>query len=275
MSRLEVRCPRGIQNTCGQSERREHYGERCAGIRLNLARTKVSFLTDPKWAGVGAIAGVVGACLTLVELSRVGSDTPLKTQLPHPAQAAATTANEGSVGGSGHYLLATSNGADESRQKHAVPLPQANESVEATALSPGVSGSDAPVRISSGVTSDENAAGGTTVVVGEFGDATAGGDLESALLEALEKRGWSGLHSGGTRTLLVSGSLRDVNETLGQIATASASARWQLRSPAGVILSQGGVGSRLGTGLEQPEARAAAIRRMAQELAVQVIARMQ
>lgn len=110
--------------------------------------------------------------------------------------------------------------------------------------------------------------GGLTVSVNGFDGFSD--DVEIAVMAALEVAEWAGFRAGGRKQLHVSGSLRDLPPTLNQIATARASATWEVSSASGEVLAQGGVADRRGTGPDQSGARARAVELIAVTIADQI-----
>lgn len=93
-------------------------------------------------------------------------------------------------------------------------------------------------------------------------------DVESAVLHELRNAGWTGFTSGGEKVLMINGTLRDLDLTLGQVPTASVSLHWSLRSTrGGALIAQGGLSDVRGTGLEQSTAQFSAVQRAARQLA--------
>jgi hypothetical protein len=115
----------------------------------------------------------------------------------------------------------------------------------------------------------ESGGGIELLVVGGL-DAAAAEELRSAVLAELHGTAWSGLSGGGTKRLRISGTMRDLEPTLGQIPTASISASWTLQTRTGHVLAQGGVSDLRGTGLDQGSARTAAVQWAARDIAAQL-----
>jgi hypothetical protein len=93
-------------------------------------------------------------------------------------------------------------------------------------------------------------------------------EVESAVLGELRNAEWNGFTSGGEKVLTITGTLRDLDLTIGQIPTATVSMHWSLRpTGGGALIAQGGVSDLRGTGLEQSAAQVAAVQRAARQLA--------
>jgi hypothetical protein len=114
---------------------------------------------------------------------------------------------------------------------------------------------------------DENGGGVDVEVVGTL----SGLEVEHAVIAALQDAGWRGLDEGARKSLRISGSVRDLDLTLGQLPTAAVSLHWQLRSVStGRTLAQGAVSDQRGVGSEQESARLEAVQRAAAELAARI-----
>jgi hypothetical protein len=93
-------------------------------------------------------------------------------------------------------------------------------------------------------------------------------EVESAVIGELRNAKWNGFTSGGEKVLIINGTLRDLDLTLGQIPTTTVSMHWSLRpTGGGAVIAQGGLSDVRGTGLEQSAAQIAAIQRAAHQLA--------
>jgi hypothetical protein len=124
-----------------------------------------------------------------------------------------------------------------------------------------------------GNTAPPTLGGGLEVVVQGSLNASAPDEVESAIFSELQSTGWGGFSSGGYKRLRVSGSLRDLDLTLGQIPTASISATWVLQSASGQVIAQGGMSDLRGTGIDQEGARTAALAWAARNIAVEITRR--
>jgi hypothetical protein len=116
-------------------------------------------------------------------------------------------------------------------------------------------------------------AGGLEVVVLGSLSTSAPDEVESTIFNELQSTGWGGFSSGGHKRLRISGTLRDLDLTLGQIPTTSISASWVLHSSSGQVIAQGGVSDLRGTGIDQESARSAALAWAAQNIAAQITRR--
>lgn len=144
----------------------------------------------------------------------------------------------------------------------APPAVVARREAEPTPAAPPAAASrreaDPPARVEGG--------GVRIVVEGSWG-AASDVAVESAIRQALRGAEWDGLHSGGRKVLRVRGSLEDIDFTLGQIPTASATLSWSLESASGAVMAEGGFADLRGTGPNDAAARAAALRRAAGRVA--------
>jgi hypothetical protein len=123
------------------------------------------------------------------------------------------------------------------------------------------------------VASSPTSGGGLEVVVQGSLNASAPDEVESAIVNELQSTGWGGFSSGGYKRLRISGSLRDLDMTLGQIPTASISASWVLRSASGQVIAEGGVSDLRGTGIDQESARTAALAWACRNIAAEITRR--
>jgi hypothetical protein len=98
--------------------------------------------------------------------------------------------------------------------------------------------------------------------------------LEAALAAAFAEADWTPTPVVGGHALFVSGSIREMEPTLGQIPTSSATLRWELRAGEnGRVVKQGGINDVRGTGTDSPAARNATMARAARQIVGKIILR--